>query len=212
MRSLIPLLTAAILVGSCTCDCNKCDAQYNGVRGYYTPSQPVPQYIYPQRQYAQPQYSRPTATGSAIRSACRDVQSEPESDRSVKRRVSQGQVIDLPSGINRLHLTLLVDRNTWRSDPVQYKVAQWLTNGQPAKDGSPRSANARLRAIQDQVAFHYTYTDDPNFAETARIDVMGNGTGVWLTGPDGKIKADRSAGAYLDRNLHGEYRHSRRAG
>jgi hypothetical protein len=185
--SLLLLAVSSIFIGSCACDC---EAQVlRGGRNSYG------------QNYGQG-YSQ--GYGQAV-GGTYQVQPAPRFDPNKKVTGAEqgmyrhGQTIDFPTGPNRLQLTVLVSRN-FRSDPNQMKMALWFTGGAPAKDKSFRSANPRLRAIQDAVAFRYQFTDDPNHLETARGDVMGTAPSIWLTGPDGRIARDGGAGCHLDLN------------
>jgi hypothetical protein len=109
-------------------------------------------------------------------------------------------VIDFPTGQDRLQLSVIVSPE-FRADPRQkeYKVAEWFTAGGKNAKGNLVSANPRLRQIQEACAYRYVNSNDPNFAQTARVELLGNADLpiVMLTGPDGKIKRDGSGGLLM---------------
>jgi hypothetical protein len=192
MRPIITLVIASLFVGSCACD--KCSAQVRRTTygQYYQPQyvQPYqpPRYVQPQPQYVQPQYVQPQVIQAQPQPRAFDANKKVtgHDDGAGHLMYRSGQTIDLPTGRDRLHLTVALPDN-FQTDPAAYRVASWFTGGAPAADGTPMSANARIRQIQQQCAWHYIFVSNPNWRETVRQELLGNGLTVMLTGPDGKI-------------------------
>ncbi len=112
-------------------------------------------------------------------------QFDPNAKMEGKIGYNAQRVSDLPTGLNRLQLWVVVAPN-FASIPRERAVAEMFTGG---PDGKP--TDPRLRQLREGCAWNYYFSNDPLFAKSELVKAVGTATPiVCLTGPDGRLIAE----------------------